>query len=167
MSPSDSAARNTPKRGEDPQADFSSLSTADRNFLSVFRGSCLWCLSPKRGSTVVKTHLTRYTTVMCHPSSDLPVTHSDIPEYHVSDLDVRPLVFRERWEVSFNEYVWSEPCLLHLQVCVLLTEEGRSNTLSVYQCNDHTRPQTSGNYLEDPSLSIWLSPDIEDWDSIM
>ena len=89
---------------------------------------------------MVKTHLTRTTSVMCHPSSDVPVTHSDIPEDHVSYLDVRPLVFRERREVSFNEYVWSEPCLLHLQVCVLLTEEGRSSTLSIYLWNDSFVP---------------------------
>jgi len=90
------AARNTPNNGDDPQADFSSRSSADLNFLE-YEGH----------------H---------HPHPwQVPVTHSHVPEDHGSDLYVRPLVLRKRRKVPFDQYVRSEPSLLHLEINVLVT----------------------------------------------
>ena len=51
-----------------------------------------------------------------------PVTDSHVPHHHIPDLYEGPLVLSKCWEVSFNEDIWSEPGVLHLQLNVLLTE---------------------------------------------
>merc|ERR1719219_2275891 len=56
-------------------------------------------------------------------SEDTPVTDPHVPHYNIPDLYEGPFVLGKCWKVSFNEDIWSEPGVLHLQVNVLFTEQ--------------------------------------------